>query len=189
MQKKITNLGIDLKLIFKDYVNLNEKELVDILNLRNQKNIRENMANDELISLENHLNWVKTLEKNENKRYFAIDSENEIVGSLSFVKDKKDVNWGVFFKNEINPFVSSASTFVFLDFLFLNVCEELYSYVKKENLKAASFNKSFGFKVYKEDEEYFYLNLQKLSWEKHKNSKLLKPIKNYLDKIEYIFEE
>lgn len=177
-----------MKIIFKDYIKLNEKELMDILNLRNQRNIRENMIGSEIISLENHLSWVKTLEKSDNKRYFAIDFENEIVGSLSFVKNKEEVSWGVFFKNEINPFVSSASTFVFLDFLFLNVCEELYSYVKKENLKAVSFNKSFGFKVYKEDEEYFYLNLQKLSWEKHKNSKLLKPIKNYLDKIEYSFE-
>lgn len=177
-----------MKLIFKDYITLGEKESKDILTLRNQKNIRENMVDDELISLENHLIWVKSLENNENKRYFAIDLENEIVGSVSFVKDKEKVSWGIFFKEEINPFVSSASTFLFLDFLFLNICEKLYSYVKKENLKALSFNKSFGFKVYKEDEEYFYLNLQKLPWEKHKNAKLLKPIKKYLDKIEYNFE-
>lgn len=177
-----------MKLIFKDYITLGEKESKDILTLRNQKNIRENMVDDELISLENHLIWVKSLENNENKRYFAIDLENEIVGSVSFVKDKEKVSWGIFFKEEINPFVSSASTFLFLDFLFLNICEKLYSYVKKENLKALSFNKSFGFKVYKEDEEYFYLNLQKLPWEKHKNAKLLKSIKKYLDKIEYNFE-
>ena len=75
-----------------------------------------------------------------------------------------------------------------MDFLFLNVCEELYSYVKKENLKAVSFNKSFGFKVYKEDEDCFYLELEKQKWENRKNSKLLKPIKNYLDKIDYEFK-
>lgn len=177
-----------MKIIFKDYIKLNEKELMDILNLRNQRNIRENMIGSEIISLENHLSWIKTLEKSDNKRYFAIDFENEIVGSLSFVKNKEEVSWGVFFKNEINPFVSSTSTFIFLNFLFFDICENIYSSVKKENLKALSFNKNFGFELYKEDENYFYLELEKQKWENRKNSKLLKPIKNYLDKIDYEFK-
>lgn len=77
----------------------------------------------------------------------------------------------------------------FLENCFLNDdIEKLTSLVKKENIIAFGFNKNFGFELYKEDEEYFYLELEKQKWENRKNSKLLKPIKNYLDKINYEFK-
>lgn len=177
-----------MSLIFKDYAKLNEKELMDILHLRNQKGIRENMINSDIISFEDHKNWVKSLHSQIDKKYFAIISEKEILGSLSFVTENEKTNWGVFFKEEVSPFISSASTFIFLEYLFSNKLKEISSCVKKTNLKALSFNKNFGFRIYEEDEDYYYLNLKNSFWEEYKKSRLLKPIKNYLDKIEYHFE-
>ena len=107
-----------MKIFFKDYKNLDKEELILILNLRNQKNIRENMIDDKIISLENHLNWIKTLKNNTYKRYFSISLENEIIGSLSYINENQQISWGVFFKENINPFITSSSSFIFLDYIF-----------------------------------------------------------------------
>ena len=122
------------------------------------------------------------------KKYFVVICENEIFGSCSWVKEKNEFTWGIFFKDGVNPIISSVCVYLFLENCFFN--EEiniLGSLVKKENSGAFSFNKNFGFKIYKEDEEYFYLKLEKESWENNKNSRLIKSIKKYLDKIEYQF--
>ena len=62
------------------------------------------------------------------------------------------------------------------------------NFVKIKNIQALNFNKNFGFEIFKDDEEYCYLKLSKEVWENSKKSRLLKPIKRYLDKIEYYFE-
>lgn len=176
-----------MTLTLKDYVKLNQKELIEILHIRNENYIKENMINVQTIGIEEHLSWVKSLKNQNYMKYFAVFSENEIIGSLSFVIREKKLNWGVFFKEKTNPFLSSASTFIFLEYLFLNQTQ-IYSCVKKRNMKALNFNKNFGFKIYAEDEDYYYLNLRDSFWQEHKKTRLLKPIKNYLDKIKYHFE-
>ncbi len=181
-------MEIELKIVFKDFLFLNENEIRDILELRNQKNIRENMINSEIISLENHFNFIDSLQNLTNKRYFAIFSEDELLGSVNFIKDK-ELSWGLYFKDEVNPILKSLSVYIFLDFIFSSFDENINSFIKKSNLQALSFNKNFGFKIFKEDEEYFYLQLSKQTWQKHKDSKLLKPIKRYLDKIEHQFKD
>jgi len=66
--------------------------------------------------------------------------------------------------------------------------QKIFSSVKKNNSQALNFNKNFGFEIFKDDEEYCYLKLSKEIWENSKKSRLLKPIKRYLDKIEHYFE-
>ena len=142
---------------------------------------------NQIIELSNHIKFINSLKENNDRKYFAILCESEIIGSLSFVKNNKNVSWGIFFKNDTNPFITSSATFLFLDYLFKNISSKIFSLVKKENYKSFNFNKNFGFQLYKEDEKAFHLELNKSRWESHKNSKLLKPIKNYLGRIEYSF--
>ena len=178
-----------MKIVFKNYSTLNEQESFEILNIRNKDFIRKNMITNEIINLENHTKWINSLKNNLDKKYFAVLCENEVLGSCSWVKEKDEFTWGIFFKEEINPIISSSCTYLFLENCFFNdKIEKLGSLVKKENSIAFSFNKNFGFELYKEDEQYFYLELEKQKWENRKNSKLLKPIKNYLDKIDYEFK-
>lgn len=178
-----------MKIVFKNYSTLNEQESFEILNIRNKDFIRKNMITDEIINLENHTKWINSLKNNLDKKYFAVLCENEVLGSCSWVKEKDEFTWGIFFKEEVNPIISSCCTYLFLENCFFNnKIEKLGSLVKKENSIAFSFNKNFGFELYKEDENYFYLELEKQKWENRKNSKLLKPIKNYLDKIDYEFK-
>ena len=178
-----------MKIVFKNYSTLNEQESFEILNIRNKDFIRKNMITNEIISLENHTKWTNSLKNNLDKKYFAVLCENEVIGSCSWVKKKDEFTWGIFFKEEVNPIILSCCAYLFLENCFFNdKIEKLGSLVKKENSIAFSFNKNFGFELYKEDENYFYLELEKQKWENRKNSKLLKPIKNYLDKIDFEFK-
>jgi UDP-4-amino-4,6-dideoxy-N-acetyl-beta-L-altrosamine N-acetyltransferase len=178
-----------MKIVFKEYSTLNERESFEILSIRNRDFIRKNMITSEIISSENHMKWINSLKNNSDKKYLAVLCENEVIGSCSWVKEKAEYTWGIFFKEEVNPIISSCCAYLFLENCFFNdKIEKLGSLVKKENSIAFSFNKNFGFKIYKEDEDYFYLKLEQESWENNKNSRLLKPIKNYLDKIEYEFK-
>lgn len=176
-----------MKIVFKNFISLNQIEKKEILELRNKEYIRENMINSEPISLENHLLFIESLKENKNKKYFALFKEDEFLGSMNFIKEDI-LSWGLYFQNEINPILKTCSTYIFLEYIFENLDEEINSFVKKSNFQALNFNKNFGFTKTDEDEEFIYLKLTKEDWINQKSSKLLKPIKRYLDKIEYYFE-
>lgn len=177
-----------MKIVFKEYSSLSKNQSQEILDIRNLDYIRKNMITNEIISLQNHLKWIESLKTNLEKRYFAVICEDEVLGSCSWVKEENAFTWGIFFKDGVNPIISSCCAYLFLEHCFFDEkIKELGSLVKKENNIALNFNKNFGFKIYKEDEDYFYLKLEKEDWENNKNSRLIKSIKKYLDKIEYQF--
>ena len=175
-------------MIFKNFIYLNESESREILRLRNQKQIRENMRESKKISLEDHMSFIKTLKTLNDRKYFALMIEEDILGSLNFVKDGK-LFWGLYFKDEVNPMYKSLSCYIFLNYIFSKFDENLNSFIKKNNPQALSFNKSFGFSEYKSDEEYIYLKLSKKEWDEKKESKLLSPVKKYLSKTTYRIKE
>jgi len=177
-----------LSLIFKNFTLLDDSEKRDILELRNQEYIRQSMIDDVVISLENHLAFLKSLETTKEKRYFAVFYKDELAGSVNFIKNG-ELFWGLYFKDELSPMVKSCGSYIFLEYLFKNHSKVIDSVVRKNNQKALSFNKSFGFEVFNEDDEFVYLRLKEELWQTKKNSKVLSGIKKYLDKIEFKFKE
>ena len=176
-----------MKIIFKKFTLLSLEENQNLLEIRNSDYVRFHMENSNKIEYKDHLQFIEKL-KNSSSIYFSVILDSQIIGAV-YVNQINGNNYlGLYFKEEINPLISSISTFLFLDYIFLNIYQNLQSFVKKENSMAFSFNKNFGFELYKEDENYFYLELEKQKWENRKNSKLLKPIKNYLDKIDFEFK-
>lgn len=176
-----------MKIIFKNFIFLDENEIIEVLELRNKEYIRDNMINSEPISLKNHLLFIESLKKNKNRTYFTILFDNQLIGSVNIIKNEELI-WGLYFKEDINPILKSCATYIFLEYIFSKFKENLNSFVKKSNIIALNFNKNFGFKSFKDDEEFIYLKLSKDDWQMQKNSKLLKPIKKYLDKIDYQFK-
>ena len=77
-------------LIYKNYKLLSKKEHKELLKLRNEEYIREASKNKDIIDLKEHLKWIESL--NENKKYFAIFYNGEIVGGVNFTKDKVITN-------------------------------------------------------------------------------------------------
>ena len=88
-------MEVELKIVFKNFIFLNDIEKKDILELRNKEYVRENMINSEPISLENHILFIESL-KNKNKTYFAIFFDNQLIGSLNITKNEELI-WGLYF--------------------------------------------------------------------------------------------
>ena len=57
---------------------LTKSEHKAILKIRNLAHIRKVSGNSDIILFENHLQWVKTL--NKNKRFYAVFFDNKIIG-------------------------------------------------------------------------------------------------------------
>ncbi|MCT7554904.1 GNAT family N-acetyltransferase [Aliarcobacter butzleri] len=175
---------------FKNFINLYEEEKIDILEIRNSKYVRENMSNDNIIEKNAHFNWIENLVNDKNSKYFTIFFDNKLQGSVYFnINQQNECFWGIYLDERSSAIISSLSAYIFLEFLINTMSiEKIFSSVKKNNSQALNFNKNFGFEIFKEDEDFFYLKLSKEIWENSKKSRLLKPIKRYLDKIQYYFE-
>jgi UDP-4-amino-4,6-dideoxy-N-acetyl-beta-L-altrosamine N-acetyltransferase len=171
--------------IFKDYKLLNEDEHKKLLQIRNEKSIREASKNKEIITLKNHLAWVKKLEND--KKYFALFVDGKIVGGLNFSIDKETIKeWGIFFTKDTKPLISLIATYTFIEYMFKKV-DMLYSEVSKKNTQALRFNEYFKLKVYDEDKEFYKLKLSKDSWEK--NKKDFKTLQKQKERLDYKFLE
>lgn len=174
-----------MNLIFKNYIYLDNKESVDILNLRNEDFVREQMTNSDPISIDDHKNFINILKSDNNKQYYAVYNNNSLIGSLNVVY-KDELFWGLYFK-DISSMQKSISTYIFLDYIFNNFNHTLHAYVKKNNEKALKFNIGFGFKIYSQDGKYYYLAQNKNNWQNNNQTELLKSFRKYLNRVQYSF--
>jgi UDP-2,4-diacetamido-2,4,6-trideoxy-beta-L-altropyranose hydrolase/UDP-4-amino-4,6-dideoxy-N-acetyl-beta-L-altrosamine N-acetyltransferase len=108
---KVFNKMTDYKIILKDfdevnlcnYVNLNENDKIQALNMRNHPEIKKWMYNQDRISEEDHFGFINNLEIDIEKRYFLVKQKGNTVGSINFSKINFDnsVELGIF----TNPFL------------------------------------------------------------------------------------
>lgn len=73
-----------MKLLFKNFISLSEEEKTLIHSERNKPVIRSKMYNQEIISIENHLNWINNLKNKIDCLYFLVLVNNEAVGVVDF---------------------------------------------------------------------------------------------------------
>ena len=157
---------------------LTKSEHKAILKIRNLAHIREVSGNSNIILLKNHLEWVKTL--NKNKRFYAVFFNNKIIGGVSF--EKREIpTWAIFF-DKTQPFVSLMAIYIFLEYLFQEV-DILEAKLKKNNKLAYKFNKFFGIDILEFDENYYLTQITKKRWEENKQK-----LKLFNKNIEYKFE-
>lgn len=176
---------------FYNFLLLKEEEHKKLLEIRNSDYIRLKMKNTNIIELKNHLKFIKNLKKSKKDIYYAVfDSEN-IVGSINITDiDGQDCFWGIYFKKNINPLISSLCTYIIIDKIFneLNI-ENLYLEVAKENISAYRFDLSFGFKVCAKSEKnegkYYNMHMNKQYWNRNKDSGILAIIKRKINKLNY----
>ena len=168
--------------IFKNYKLLTQKEHIALLNIRNSDYVREVSKDKNIILLDNHLKWIKNI--NKSKCYLALFVDNKIIGGLNYsYKNNIVENWGIFFDEKTQPLMSSIATYLFIDFMF-NKFDVLYSEVLKENQRAFKFNQYFGIEVIKTTQELYRLQLTKEKW----NQNNLKILEKRIRKIQYKFE-
>jgi len=170
--------------IFKDYRVLSHDEHKKILEIRNEEKIREASRSNHTISLQNHLQWVDSL--NESQHYFALFIDDEVVGGLNYSAKKENVkNWGIFFSENAKPLVASLATYIFIEYM-LSKYKSLYSEVLKVNTQAVKFNSYFGLTTIKEDEEFLYLKQTQEMWQEYKVR--LKSLQKRVALIEHKFK-
>ena len=133
---------------FKD-LNSEEKELV--LLWRNNDNIRKWMHTKDVITLNNHLNFIDELALSEDKCYFLVCKQDEPLGVIYFTEIKKGNS--CYFGVYINPVLKGLGSDFML--LILNYAKkhfkvkQIYAEVFKRNDRAISLYENMKFKTIK----------------------------------------
>ena len=184
-----------MKIEFKDYTIMKENEHIQLLAIRNLDYVRAGTNDNGIIVLESHLQWVENLKSDETKNFYAVYVSGELMGGINLFNVADEfAHWGLFFRQAINPFISSFSTYILMDRAFNQLgVEQMFLEVNKENSNAYKFDLNFGFKVYNEykngDEVFYKMVLAKDKWNSKKKSGLLGIIYKKLQKVEYKFIE
>ncbi len=126
-------------MIIKKFQNLSFKEKQEVLQWRNNENIRRYMYDKNPISLENHLNFINTLDQN--RIYLKIEE----YGVINFKIKYNYAEIGLH-KNPAKHNVGDILMEVLIDYGY-NVLKinRFILYVFNENIKAINLYKKFGF--------------------------------------------
>ena len=143
-----------------NYTDMSEDESRKTWECRNMEEVRSCMLNPEPFSIESHSNFVKLLETNPTKLYYALfDSEN-FVGSFDFtdIKDGESAERGLF----VNPQyfrqgIGNMMETYFDGIIVKRGVHKIIAEVYKFNKPSCEYHLHQGFKQYDEDENLIYL--------------------------------
>lgn len=180
---------------FKNYTLLSEAEQIALLKIRNSNSIRANSKNTDIIKMASHLLWVEALKTDKQKIYYAVIIDSVVQGGINVFNMNSSVkpSWGLFFKSDTKPMISSIVAYLFLDRMFniLNI-EELISEVNIANSSAYRFSLNFGLQVYDtlqdKQNKYYLMRISKSNWNTNKNTGFLKMIGKRITKLDYSFK-
>lgn len=158
-----------------------------IRDLRNEESIRKWMYADHIISANEHLAWLHSLDGDESKAVFAIADENsECIGVVSLSQIDKvhlRADWAYYLSESARGGLGAAIEFCFIDFVFTKLgLFKLNCEVIEGNETVVKMHKKFLFAqegvkrsnvVKSEDRKDVYLlGLTKSDWEAGKKSVL-----------------
>tara|TARA_B100001287_G_scaffold62031_1_gene50126 strand:+ start:29469 stop:31043 length:1575 start_codon:yes stop_codon:yes gene_type:complete len=134
-----------------NYTNLDQKNINLALEMRNHKDIRSWMYNQNHISIEEHLSFIEMLQTETKTRYFLVKQSGLVIGAINFLKIQygNSVDFGIY----KNPFLKSkglgkiieaaASEYAFTELAVRNINLEVIA----ANIKAINFYKRCGFET------------------------------------------
>jgi UDP-4-amino-4,6-dideoxy-N-acetyl-beta-L-altrosamine N-acetyltransferase len=98
--------------VYKNYLLLSQEEQLQVLNLRNREYVRKWMYSKEEISVEDHFKFIKSLNGRNDRCYWAIFKNGQIVASFNI--------------NDINYYDSSCQTGAFYSDISLKGLETVF---------------------------------------------------------------
>ena len=133
-----------------NFIDLSFDEKVQVLQWRNDYEVRRWMYDAEPITEEEHLSFIGSLEKNTNKLYFVVRDGDENIGVIDFtnILSRRSLHMGLYanpyclVKGKGNVLVGEIIRYAFDE---LNV-KKIYSEVFSENIRAYKLYQKFGFK-------------------------------------------
>ncbi len=173
-------------LSFINFNYLSDSVLLEILEHRNAKEIREQMRNTEIISKEEHFNFCKSLHNNNKLFYYAVFHDDKLIGVIDCVlldEVSRTFMPGCYFFDEssiVRTHACIASEYIWNKKNLLH--PKLI--VRKNNIKALMFETlKLGYEIDGEDNEYYHLST-KIDNNSESANKKLKKI-NELYKLNY----
>jgi len=139
-----------------NFINTNDIEKRLILEWRNSDSVRKWMTNKDIISIEEHLNYVESLKNNKQKLCFLVKENSDYLGIIEF-DNINYTNKSAYFGLNANPNNKKLGIGRILEEVLLYIAKEkllinkLKLYVFIENKLAINLYKKFGFLITKED--------------------------------------
>jgi len=158
--------------VLKNYLELTKVENNLVLEQRNCKSVRKQMLNTNVISANEHIDFVKGL-KTKNSGYWAVFRNNEILGTINLVNfntAKNSITGGNFAsQNLIGSGIGVLLNYYMHLIAFEKIdCDILDAVVHKENRNAIRINKAFGAKQINERNteliQFVNLEFYKKNW-------------------------
>lgn len=165
-----------------NYTNLPFEQKCEVLRIRNLWDVRKWMASSDIISLNTHLTFIEKLKTSTSSAYWAIYKGDIFIGGCSIVGlHDGDATSGIFINPEfigsgIGGVISVYNHLMFFEHLGMN---RITGFEKKNNKPVVRLNKFVGYEIEKEDDEYFYIYINKDRWETRKDI-LLRTIKSFV---------
>lgn len=151
-----------------------------LLHIRNLPEIVCYTPNQESIALQQHLKWVETLHTASHLLYLAVLEHDNVIGAVHAKEiDTSTPVWGIFFKPNVSPSITSATAVYFLEYLFTHFSiSSIHAMIHSHNLLAQKFNERLGFipDSQKERSDFCLMRLTYNEWQTRKQSKLFAPL-------------
>lgn len=150
--------ALDLRIV--NYTDMTLEESRKVWEVRNLPEIRKCMTQPDPFPFESHQGFVESLRTNSSKLYYAIFLGEELVGSYDFIgiKDGESAEHGLY----INPAFHGKGYGTIIesvmdDYIRPRDVHRLLAEVLKSNPGSYYYHLKVGYKVYKEDDKYYYL--------------------------------
>ena len=145
-----------------NYVDCTQEQMLEILSLRNQDDVRKWMVDQEVISEENHFRFVESLKENGNRLYFAIYRDGLLVGTYNLTKEEE----GVWERGIVaNPKTQGTGETARWEHQILadisnHGVKMVTAKVKLDNIRSIKYHEKIGYREQSRDDEYIYYLLQ-----------------------------
>lgn len=150
---------------FKPLFECDHAELIEMLKIRNEPSIRNNMFNSKIIQLDEHLTWSKKIKLDKKNFYFAVLKDVKIIGGLGlkYFDNPQSCDWSFHISSkQTTPGIGAVLEYKSLDFIFSKFKPVILScYVLKKNQRISNLHKKFGFHEINitNDFQYDYKNI------------------------------
>jgi UDP-4-amino-4,6-dideoxy-N-acetyl-beta-L-altrosamine N-acetyltransferase len=139
-----------MKLVFKNFTALMEKEIKLVFDMRNSESVRLKMYNPEPITYSDHKEWISRLKTKKDRLYFLSFYNDNPIGVVDFtsINDKNECEWGYY----LNPELQNSGYGILLEYYVIKYAFEelqikhLFGAVIETNKKLFdSHVRQFGF--------------------------------------------
>lgn len=151
---------------FVNYVNLSEDQSRTIWEGRNHPEVRKWMVNPNPFPYEEHEAFIQGLKERNDRLYWAVLSEGNVAGSFSlhpYDSEKREGEMGKYLLFAYRgKGLGKLATQEFIDYIFAaGIVKRVYIKTLINNTANQHVNESAGFKTYKTDDTYVYMELIK----------------------------